>query len=506
NGEYCQGFAKKKTVLEGERLQEEFKDLKSFIIQAIKLAEEGRVSEINERENPLFNMVVLKILNIYVSDKFLNIYSPPVLIELGKELGVNDDLLVPQYSIELNYEVNHLLKKQKEFSQWSTHQISHFICNLFRERDEKIDDSVNYFLFGHNFGGEYSVKDYFLESNCISTKFLTEDLTPYLGDEIEKSINEKENSSAGRKALKQFFSMKEGDRVALKSAFTRKIDGKTKSVLRISALGRVTSDALEGYRYSETYGHVLPVEWLNKEVNEYIGYGGYRSTINKVRDKRTINLVFMKKENPQEIAPTSEPENGPANYILYGPPGTGKTYHVVDRALELIDAKTFKELEADGRGALQQYYSRLTHEGNIKSITFHQSYAYEDFIEGLKSDGEGNFVPADGVFKRAAIEALYDGLEQQNTRHFSDEVRFEQLYDQLVASGEKENIKFESKTGGTLSIAYISTNDNLVITSQGTEKSSIVSKDRLLRVYRYIESNHIDWKNNVSFIRGAIGG
>ncbi|PAV27796.1 AAA family ATPase [Virgibacillus profundi] len=507
SGDYCQSYGKNKVILEDEKLQKEFNDLINLIVQAITLAEEDRIAEISKLENPLFNMVLLKILNIYVPEKFLNLYSPPILLELGKELGVKDELLVPQFSIELNYEIKRLLKEQDVFAQWSTHQIGSFIWNLFAEMDAKIDDTIDYYLVGHTYENEGSVQDFLLNENSIAVGFLREDLTVYLlSENMEDIIEEKEETSAGQKALKQFFSMKEGDLVALKSTFTRKIDGKTKSILRISAVGKITADALEGYRFSKDYGHYIPVKWFDKEVKEYVGYGGYRSTINKVKDKRVINLVFMNEVNEQKVPATQELEKIPNNYVLYGPPGTGKTYHVVDRALEIIDNKTFNELNADGRDALQKEYARLTSEGNISLITFHQSYAYEDFIEGLKSDGNGNFIPSDGIFKRAAIEAMYDGLEQQNTREFSDEVRFEQIYDQLVTSGEKQNIQFESKTGGVLHIEQISTNNNVVITSEDAKTSSIISKDRLLRIYRYIKSNEIDWKSNVSFISDAIGG
>lgn len=508
NGTYCKGYGKHKVVLEGEALQKEFVYLRDGIIQAIMLAEEGRMTELSQLELPMFNMVLLKILNIYVPEKFFNVYSPPILIELGKELEISDEQLSPKNSIELNHQVLIQLKKQELFSSWTNQGIALFIWDTFAERDKMIGENVSYWLVGHTYEGQGSVREYFLQNNYIGIGFLREDLSSYLDeDKINERIDENEVSSAGQKALKQFFSMKEGDYFALKSTFTRKIDGKSKSVLRISAVGKITADAYDGYNYSETYGHLLPVEWFNTEEKDYVGYGGYRSTLNQVKDKGAINLVFMQGEQKPDIPEVQEyqPDNIPKNVVLYGPPGTGKTYHVVDRALEIIDKKVFEELEADGREALQLEYARLTKEERIHLVTFHQSYAYEDFIEGLKSDGKGNFVPTDGILKRAAIEAMYEGI-QNNKNDYSEEVYFEQLYDHLVEKGIDQQTKFESKTGGTLNISHISVNGNLVVTSDDAKTKSIISKDRLLRVYRYIQTNGIDWKSNVSFVRDAIGG
>ena len=79
----------------------------------------------------------------------------------------------------------------------------------------------------------------------------------------------------------------------------------------------------------------------------------------------------------------------PRNQILYGPPGTGKTWHTVDVALSIVDGgsgehdvERFEELRFDvGTGA-----------GNIALVTFHQNFAYEDFVEGIRPVlGTGNF-------------------------------------------------------------------------------------------------------------------
>lgn len=98
------------------------------------------------------------------------------------------------------------------------------------------------------------------------------------------------------------------------------------------------------------------------------------------------------------------------NQILYGPPGTGKTYNVINKALEIIDREKYSKLinENDDlkRNEIVSEFNKLLEEGRIAFCTFHQSYGYEDFVEGLRSDEEGSgFVPRDGIFKQICERA-----------------------------------------------------------------------------------------------------
>ena len=92
----------------------------------------------------------------------------------------------------------------------------------------------------------------------------------------------------------------------------------------------------------------------------------------------------------------------PLNQILYGPPGTGKTYHTVNKALEIIDPGFYKENRED-RESLNNRFRALIKNETVRFITFHQSFSYEDFVEGLKAttkDGKPIYNIEDGVFKR----------------------------------------------------------------------------------------------------------
>ncbi|MFC4022321.1 McrB family protein [Oceanobacillus longus] len=97
------------------------------------------------------------------------------------------------------------------------------------------------------------------------------------------------------------------------------------------------------------------------------------------------------------------------NMILYGPPGTGKTYQVATKAMEIIYNLSAEDLE--DQIDIKKMFKKYQQKGQVRFVTFHQSYSYEDFNEGLRSDDKGKFVPTDGTFKRVVIDALFAGLE-----------------------------------------------------------------------------------------------
>ena len=91
------------------------------------------------------------------------------------------------------------------------------------------------------------------------------------------------------------------------------------------------------------------------------------------------------------------------NQILYGPPGTGKTYHTVNKALEILDPGFYEANKSD-RSTLKRRFDELKAKGRIDFVTFHQSFSYEDFVEGLRAstdeNGQIHYEVEDGIFKR----------------------------------------------------------------------------------------------------------
>lgn len=101
----------------------------------------------------------------------------------------------------------------------------------------------------------------------------------------------------------------------------------------------------------------------------------------------------------------------PLNQILYGPPGTGKTYHTVEAAVRA--ANPYFEWDNDrdrdrDRDKLKREYDDLVSNKRIRFITFHQSYGYEEFVEGLRANSKGESISYDveaGVFKSICDDA-----------------------------------------------------------------------------------------------------
>ncbi|OMC38981.1 hypothetical protein A5740_02765 [Mycobacterium sp. GA-1841] len=107
--------------------------------------------------------------------------------------------------------------------------------------------------------------------------------------------------------------------------------------------------------------------------------------------------------------------------ILYGPPGTGKTHIARRAAAWLLDGGSTNAqangllADTDALTRREQALAEPTGPGKaarLTRITFHPSYAYEDFVEGFRpqrsDDGAMQLVLTDGIFKRVCTTAHND--------------------------------------------------------------------------------------------------
>ncbi len=118
----------------------------------------------------------------------------------------------------------------------------------------------------------------------------------------------------------------------------------------------------------------------------------------------------------------------PLNQILYGSPGTGKTYHTIDKALEILGENL--ENRDDKKAKFDEYVKN----GQIVFTTFHQSYGYEEFVEGIKpiidndeNSQEVKYDVKDGIFKELCDKSLKNYiLSMQNENEIDlDKLIFE---------------------------------------------------------------------------------
>lgn len=152
----------------------------------------------------------------------------------------------------------------------------------------------------------------------------------------------------------------------------------------------------------------------------------------------------------------------PLNKILYGPPGTGKTYITAKRAIEICDSEftPVGNIDQEKRKCLMGKYKELQ-EKQIAFVTFHQSYGYEEFVEGLrpvitqeKSDNENKGQVLYEIHA-GAFKALCEKAREEKDKNFViiiDEINrgnISKIFGELISLLE------EDKREGQLNELYV---------------------------------------------------
>ena len=179
------------------------------------------------------------------------------------------------------------------------------------------------------------------------------------------------------------------------------------------------------------------------------------------------------------------------NTILYGPPGTGKTYHTINKALEIIDPD-FYSINKDNREALKKHFDKLYEENKIVMTTFHQSYAYEDFVEGLSAesiDGKLVYGIKDGVFK-----TITQNANNQKTSNFDE------IYTKFCNDIEENGLTLKTLKRNKSIDIEVSTQQNLVVIPQTETKTRMtITKENLKQ---FILSGVVgDWRTYTRVIK-----
>ena len=212
-------------------------------------------------------------------------------------------------------------------------------------------------------------------------------------DELN-DLYEKRNAQDGKFTIRELSEYALEDQATLKRKFlvTLLDELESKGYMKISSAIKLYDNLLVGRKRTanskvdktvSVYEEYIEDEDLEEETNQYFSYAGL--------------LNF----NP--------------NLILYGPPGTGKTYST-KKIIDHFEKKYFNQ---------ESSYKKAEKEKRVKAITFHQSYSYEEFIEGIRpllgeeSEGIGYKIE-NGIFKELCINAEKELIKNKNNAKYID--------------------------------------------------------------------------------------
>lgn len=258
------------------------------------------------------------------------------------------------------------------------------------------------------------------------------------------------------------------------------------------------------------------VEWTKKELDT--GKWTIKTLTNITTYKETqdvlvclLDMGFVKQIKDTKIPP---------NQILYGPPGTGKTYNTIDKALEILCKRGEIDFIPQERDEKKVLFDKFIEQGQISFVTFHQSYGYEDFVEGIKPrlSGENDesqiskkmeYEIKDGIFKSMCKKANENyEKSQKDSSEVKREIELDDLLEQYATYMEDElkegkEPKFESKEwtskmkiqgvhrlqNGDFSSIMIGTNKDSGVMQRLTQK--VIKRD-----YEKFKSGEIkDWND-----------
>lgn len=214
------------------------------------------------------------------------------------------------------------------------------------------------------------------------------------------------------------WAVKRDDRVVLVD-----VAGKNRKGSFIVSKGTV----LGNYRCEESrigFRHVIDVRWDGKFTEIAKESDGFAKKMLMVIDATNDSELLKRIGEAEPISNSKHPIMptplkprptarfaGPLNIILCGPPGTGKTYNTINKSVELCHSKdvtTWVMPADDKREELEREFQILISDGRIEFVTFHQSYDYGDFIQGIRPSLDGGamtFTHVKGPLKRIADRA-----------------------------------------------------------------------------------------------------
>ncbi|WP_318207632.1 McrB family protein [Streptomyces sp. SJL17-1] len=402
------------------------------IVEAVTAAREGRVGDIDDiTAVRAANTLIAKTLRIYAPDAIVPVYADSYTRHYTALLS--DDVPARMRPFARKEYLRRLVAQHPRLKDWPPHLVYRFLAWWAPPRV-----APRVFAVGIHPDGE-------LDLDCLTEGYAAVghdelgDLHDFADkEEFTRAVRDRLPAQDARYAADvwRLLEMRPGDRVVGYLAADA-----------IFAVGRVTGDGYAWRSGRSNRRHTVAVEWdssfsvsLDRPVP---GWGPDRiaevkpAFWTRIKQLRADELNFRAPQEADaeldeavedvEDVPVLQPldpelqrvddaltRRGQA--ILYGPPGTGKTYQALRYAVQRLGALSddlpgvapWAEPEsAEYRTTLKA----LQDAGRLTLVTFHPSYGYEDFVEGLRPvKGQAGLAlePRPGVFKRVCEQAAED--------------------------------------------------------------------------------------------------
>ncbi|MCR5886675.1 AAA family ATPase [Hymenobacter sp. J193] len=179
----------------------------------------------------------------------------------------------------------------------------------------------------------------------------------------------------------------------------------------------------------------------------------------------------------------------PLNQILYGPPGTGKTYSTAEWALAILQNRPVKDIRQEYKhrhNLVREELNKYREREQVQFVTFHQSFSYEDFVEGIKPKLTGDklaYRVEPGVFQHLSQAAKrawqYPGEAATAAAPVADfdtvyAAYIEHLQEQLKSPGS--SIPIQTMTGAKALITAIKNGDTIVMQHDPSQYTFSIAK------------------------------
>lgn len=291
---------------------------------------------------------------------------------------------------------------EKEIRNWSTSEIDRALLDLRRRLEQEHGADIDFYQEEFEAQWKTQTKNWLLSWNPSKWTWDT------LAADRAATINGEKADYRWRCGSTK---PREGDRV-----FLMQTGATPKGIV---AIGKVTCAPYEAAHWDETRAEagettrfidvafdavrdatadpIVPLENLERQEPDQEWNPQSSGIEIKSKPARTLERLWKalpaligsgaSDDSTTAVAKTTRPLGPPQNLILYGPPGTGKTYRLMTDYLP-----DYRDEAGD----------------RFEFITFHQSYAYEDFVEGIRPVTENGSVTYEvraGVLKRLCDKA-----------------------------------------------------------------------------------------------------